>query len=219
MSIPADAGPVVNTGQKKANTDWEAIERAYRAGILSVREIAAEHGVSHTAIQKRSKAYGWDRDLKAKIQAKADALVAKREVASSVAIPDAATEKALVEANANVVVEVRLSQRKDIRRSRTLVMKLLEELEAQTDNTDLLEQLEAAIAGGDGSEGMLRVFQRVTSTSGRIDSAKKLAEAMKVLVTMECEAYNIDAVTKAEGVSEVKTPELRLVLNGITSST
>ena len=61
--------------------DREAIERAYRAGLLSVREIAAFCGVSHTAIQKRAKANGWERDFKAK----ADSLVAKREFATQVA--------------------------------------------------------------------------------------------------------------------------------------
>jgi hypothetical protein len=40
---------------KKAAPDWERIEADYRAGLLSVREIAAAHGVSHTAIQKRAK--------------------------------------------------------------------------------------------------------------------------------------------------------------------
>ena len=56
----------------KQPTDWERIEQLYRAGLLSVREIAATCGVSHTAINKRAKAGSWDRDLKAKIQAKAD---------------------------------------------------------------------------------------------------------------------------------------------------
>ena len=65
--------------------DWERIEQLYRAGLLSVREIAASCGVSHTAIQKKAKAGGWERDLKAKINAKADSLVAKAEVATKVA--------------------------------------------------------------------------------------------------------------------------------------
>lgn len=55
-----------------ATTDWEAVERDYRAGLLSVREIGLAHGVSHTAINKRAKKHGWDRDLKGKIRAKAE---------------------------------------------------------------------------------------------------------------------------------------------------
>ncbi|CAI2464498.1 Uncharacterised protein [Serratia ficaria] len=70
--------------------DWEAIESAYRAGLMSVREIASQHGISHTAINKQAKKEGWERDLKAKIKAKADTLVSRREVSKQVS-----TEKAV----------------------------------------------------------------------------------------------------------------------------
>ena len=30
--------------------DWEAIETAYRAGVMSLREIASQHGVSAKAL-------------------------------------------------------------------------------------------------------------------------------------------------------------------------
>ena len=53
----------------KKTPDWEKIEKLFRAGVLSVREIAAAHSVSHTAINKRAKAEGWVKDLKAKIKA------------------------------------------------------------------------------------------------------------------------------------------------------
>lgn len=207
----------VTGGNSRTNADWERVEADYRAGLLSIREIAAANGVSHVAISKRAKRDGWERDLGAKIRAKADALVTKAEVTKEVTAEQLVTERRIVDANAQVIAEVRVAHRSDIRRARSLAMKLLDELEVQTDNIDMLEQLEAAIAGGEGSEGMLRAFQRVTSTSGRIDSAKKLAEAMKVLVTMEREAYNIAEVVKSEGAAEAKTPELRLVLNGVAA--
>ncbi|MFJ7797182.1 hypothetical protein [Pseudomonas sp. NPDC096950] len=47
--------------------DRERIEQLFRAGLLSVREIASASGVSHTAIKERSKAKGWERDLEAKV--------------------------------------------------------------------------------------------------------------------------------------------------------
>lgn len=43
--------------------DWEAIERAYRAGSLSVRAIGDAQGVNHATILKRAKKEGWSRDL------------------------------------------------------------------------------------------------------------------------------------------------------------
>lgn len=42
--------------------DWEAVEREYRAGIRSLRDIAGEVGVSEGAIRKRAKAEGWERE-------------------------------------------------------------------------------------------------------------------------------------------------------------
>ncbi|WP_223535669.1 hypothetical protein [Pseudomonas sp. GL-B-16] len=110
--------------------DWEAIERAYRAGVLSVREIAASCGVSHTVIQKRAKANGWERDLKAKIKAKADSLVAKREVATQVASKSVETEREIIEVNAEVIANIRMAHRGDISRCRSLTNKLLDELES-----------------------------------------------------------------------------------------
>lgn len=65
-----------------AKPDWEAIELAYRAGVLSIRELVGKYSISHQALSKRAKKDDWERDLKAKVQAKADALVAKRKVAT-----------------------------------------------------------------------------------------------------------------------------------------
>ncbi|MBU4609147.1 hypothetical protein IMZ29_00830 [Achromobacter sp. GG226] len=177
----------------KAAPDWERIEADYRAGVLSIREIAASQGITEGAIRKRAKRDEWSRDLQPKIKAKADDLVRKAEVRTPVR-----NEREVVDANAQVIADVRVSHRKDIARARGLAMKLLDELEIQTDNIDLLEQLEAALSGDGEPDGLAKAFQRVTSTSGRIDSAKKLAEAMKVLVTMEREAYGIAEAAKLE---------------------
>ncbi|MBD2819526.1 hypothetical protein ID852_02195 [Xenorhabdus sp. 42] len=51
-----------------AKSDWEAIELAYRAGSLSIREIAAKYGISDTAIRKRANSQGWQRDLTDKVK-------------------------------------------------------------------------------------------------------------------------------------------------------
>lgn len=45
-----------------ANPDWEAIESAYRAGVLSLREIGAKYGVTEGAIRKRAKKFEWVRN-------------------------------------------------------------------------------------------------------------------------------------------------------------
>lgn len=188
--------------KKTASPDWERVELEYRAGLLSLREIAANHGVSHVAIAKKAKKENWERDLGRKIAAKAEALVNKALVNKVVTAEKLVTETRLVEASAQVIADIRIGHRTDIARARTLAMKLLSELEVQTDNIDLIEQMEKAMAGAKvSSTGMMQAFQRITSTSGRIDSAKKLAEAMRVLVTMEREAYGIAEPTKVDHTS------------------
>ncbi len=44
-----------------AKPDWEAIESAYRAGVLSLRDIGDKYGVTEGAIRKRAKKFGWVR--------------------------------------------------------------------------------------------------------------------------------------------------------------
>lgn len=48
--------------------DWEAVEREYRAGVLSLREIARQFAISDTAIRKRAKAENWTRPLADKVR-------------------------------------------------------------------------------------------------------------------------------------------------------
>ena len=70
---------------EKRVIDWESIEREYRAGIKTLREIASSHGITHAAIDKRAKRDGWERDLSGRIKSKAEGvkLIEKDEMDSS----------------------------------------------------------------------------------------------------------------------------------------
>jgi len=184
--------------------DWEAIERAYRAGVLSVREIAAAHEVSHTAINKRAKRDGWDRDLKAKIKAKADALVSKREVSTEVSSKQAETEREIIELNAEVIANIRMAHRGDISRSRRLTNKLLDELEGLTDNRGLFDELGELMRNPDdnGQDKRNDLYNKIIDLPGRTKTMKELAETLKTLVALERQAYDLDV---KQGGSEEDT--------------
>lgn len=184
--------------------DWEAIERAYRAGVLSVREIASAHEVSHTAINKRAKREGWDRDLKAKIKAKADALVSMREVSTEVSSKQAETEREIIELNAEVIANIRMAHRGDISRSRRLTNKLLDELEGLTDNRDLFEELGELMRNPDdnGQDKRNDLYNKIIDLPGRTKTMKELAETLKTLVALERQAYDLDV---KQGCSEEDT--------------
>ena len=178
----------------RQSRDWEAIERAYRAGILSVREIASQHGITHGAINKRAKKEGWDRDLKAKIKAKADALVSKRAVSTEVSTRSADTEREIVESNATAIANVRMAHRGDIRRSRGLVNKLLDELEGLTDNAELFEALGEMMESPDdnGLDRLNDLYHKVISLPSRSKTMKDLADTLKTLVSLERQAYDLE---------------------------
>lgn len=178
--------------------DWERIEQLFRAGLLSVREIASASGVSHTAINKRAKAEGWERDLKAKIKAKADSLVSKREVSSKVSTEALATERGIVEANAEVIADIRMAHRTDIGRSRRLANKLLDELEGLTDEQGTMKELIAQLKEADSEDGpdmsdVLALASKMASLPSRTKTMKELAETLKTLVLLERQAYDLDA--------------------------
>ncbi|MCA7976796.1 hypothetical protein LGM57_10735 [Burkholderia cepacia] len=187
--------------------DWERIEAEYRAGVLSLREIAKLHpGVSHVSIKRRADKEGWTRDLAEKIQAKADDLVTKQAVTPEVTAKRAVTEREVIDANATRIAQVRGEHRADISRARSLAMKLLAEIEAQSADLELFERLGELVleSGDDEKSKLLEAYQRVLSTPSRVDFMRKFAEALKTLVGLEREAYGIkDAEKPDSGVKMV----------------
>jgi hypothetical protein len=185
--------PVEKKAGGRVASDWERIETAYRAGVLSVREIASENGLSHTAIHKRAKAQGWDRDLGAKIKSKADALVSRLEVASQVSTKTALSERQLIEAGAEAIARVRLAHRKDINAGRSIVMSLLGELRIQSADPALFEELGELMRSPDdkGMDKLNEAYRKVIGFGGRVDNVKKLSEALKNLIALEREAYGL----------------------------
>lgn len=180
--------------------DWERIESDYRAGVLSIREIASSHQISHTAIQKRAKRGGWTRDLAAKIQAKADALVAKEVVSSQVATATAATERLIVEANAEAIAQVRLSHRTDISRARKLCLTLLGELEVASQErmtvealADALHQMESPDSPTAANKAR-EILSRAMSIPARTGALKSLTDSLKTLVGLEREAWDLKSL-------------------------
>ena len=173
--------------------DWERIESEYRAGLLSVREIAASQGITHGSINKRAKRDGWDRDLSAKIKAKADTLVSKALVSKAVSKEKADTDKRTVEINAQAIANIRIAHRKDIARTKNLAIKLIDELEELTMGRELFEQLGDLLRKPDdrNQDKLNDIYFKAISMSGRVDSIKKLSDTLKTLIALEREAYGL----------------------------
>lgn len=183
---------------EKQVTDWESIEKDFRAGIKSVLQIGKEHGLSHTAINKRFKKLGVTRDLTQKIKAKADALVSAAAVSTQVSTETKIGDVEIIEANATLQANALLGHRTDIKRHRILSLKLLAEIEAQTNDPALFEQLGELLSSPDekGVDKLNELYRKVIATPSRIDSMKKMAETLKTLVALERQALGLDDESK-----------------------
>lgn len=189
------------------SVDWDAIENDYRAGIKTLRQIAEEQGITHGAINKRAKRDGWERDLSAKIKAKAAALVSKDAVSKEVSSAAVVTERAVVEANAELQARIIREHRTDVTRYRALCKGLLSQLEAETGEPDLFDQIGELLAAPDdkGQDKLNEAYRKAISLPSRIDGAKKLAETLKTLIGLERQAFGLS--DSPDGGKPPATPE------------
>lgn len=178
--------------EKKAKTDWESIERDYRAGVLSIREIAKLHGITDGAIRKKAKENGWLRDLTEKVNAKVRSDLVRSEVRTA----DAQTERAIVEVAAAQVVHVVRDHRTVIKRMHSIALSLLEELDEQTISRDLYSELGEMLRSPDDKFQDKRndLYCKIIAGANRVDSMKKLAETLKILIGLERQAFNISGL-------------------------
>ena len=173
--------------------DWDLIEKDWRAGVKTKQQMAKEYGVSRAAMDKRFDKLGITRDLGGKIRAKAESLVAQSAVTIDPA-EAAASEREIVEVNAQMQSTIILSHRRDIQRTRALAMSLLEELEIQTDNLQLLHELAEVICQPDdkGQNKRLELFEKVMSLGSRSSTMKTMADTLRTLISMERQAFGLD---------------------------
>lgn len=191
---------------ERKTIDWERLEADYRAGLLSLREIASVHGITEGAIRKRAKRDDWARNLTAKVQAKADELVRRELVRTSESTQtvrkegDPYSEREIVAAGGEILAGIQISHRKDIARFRKIAIALLEELEVETENRELFDELGVLLRSENdkGVDKLNDLYHKVISSAGRVASVKQLAETLKILIGLEREAYGLSNDTEKE---------------------
>ena len=151
---------------QRKQLDWEKIEVEYRAGVLSLRELAKKYGCVEGAIRRRAKAYGWDRDLSARIEQAVRTKIVRTSVRTEA---DKATDREIVEANAEAILRVRMEHRSDIQVAKGRV-------------SDLFARLERRDGGAEE-----------LSFKDEVDCTRKLVDAARVVISMEREAWDIES--------------------------
>lgn len=200
---------------KRKDIDRVGLEKEYRAGIKSLRALSKEFGLAASRITQIAEEEGWARDLSAKIKAKAaeklntSILNSKQNDVQDKA--KKASEKELVDANAQVQADIVIAHRIDIPKKRELVAKLFAEIEVQTDGMELLEQLALALESGDQAK-LAEMARKVASLPSRIKGVADLVGAYKSLVGMEREAFGISRdVDPAESIADLVNAARRRV--------
>lgn len=161
-------------------TDWEAIEREYRAGQLSVREIGRQYDVTEGAIRKKAKAGQWERALAAKVSA----AVREKLVRADGTQDQRASNTSIVETASQRGFDVVTSHRRDLTQlhglKRILASRLSDHLQGIPPDGPCLGDKESP---GDLLEKLSRITAR--------------------LIPLERQAFNLDADTDNEAVDQV----------------
>lgn len=178
----------------KKPIDWEAVERDYRSGIKTLRQIADEAGITHGAVNKRAKKDGWSRDLSAKVTQRAEELVSKSLVSKEVSKEEKVSERQVVEANAEMMANVIRSHHKSLGRLDTVIRLLFDRLEAELSGTELFDQLGELMLAPDekGQDKLNELYRKVIALPSHTDTAKKLAETLKTKIELERKVFKIE---------------------------
>ena len=197
-AIPRDAAGKAS----KPWVDWETIECAYRAGVLSRREIAKRHHVSEGAIRKRAKRDHWLRDLTARVQEKVRTELVRTQVRN----PHARTDQEIVDEASQGPIAVRETHRKDLKYAREMGAMLMAQLkDAAGGRESLKEQIESTDPVARRS-----AMLRAVSLPQHATTLRDLTTALGKLIPLECQAFGIDATPEPNSYEEMLDKALAL---------
>lgn len=162
--------------------DWAAIRAAYEAGGISDRALAREHGIWLRAIQTKAESENWERPDMPKDHggpvSRAQAIAA--QPSSKITQPAEPSNQLMVKPQ-KPVTDVAVSHKDVITRSRSLVYRLLDELDATTSHIGEIEQMILDETAGDRDGRRRHTLQQAVNLSTRAGVMKNLALAAKTL--------------------------------------
>lgn len=173
-------------------TDWDALGVEYRAGAVSVRELARKYDVSEGAIRKKAKANQWERDLTEKVQERVRSKLVRSEVRTPSACVPMRTEAEIIEAAAETAVQVVQIHRRDVRHGRSICAALFAELQDTSANRELIAECIDSETQDDLSPTRRNQMMKAISLPTRARAMLDLSAAMKNLVAVERQAFSLD---------------------------
>ena len=190
--------------------DWEAIEREYRIGQLTISEISRRYGPAIASIRYRVKRDGWVRDLRKDIHK------GVREVLAKDTLDNVdADESEIVEAASRRGADVVLHHRQDIAQGRLILKGMMQELHAETIERELYESIvERRIDAAMLKEHEANMARKAISLPQRATTLRDLTQSAQRLIALERQAFSLD-----EDYSDDSVHELLQAVDGSTGST
>lgn len=196
---------------KKA-IDWESIERDYRVGQLSLRALATKHDTTAGAISKKASAGNWVKDASQEVRERTRAAllteprkqkdreetVDGNTVSSSGNAPTQGDIEVAVQTNLQVITR----HRRDIAKGHGLVNLLFQQLEQAATTRDELEDAVIEETAGDENSQRRNRMLKALSLPTHAGVLRDLSTALKNLVPLERQAYNLDDVNTEETYEE-----------------
>lgn len=195
------SAPAGNSAPAPKSIDWEAIERDYRTGRYTLRELESRYGPRHSTIAARVRRQGWTRDLASAVrQATSAALLAPIVVQGVSSVVH--TVRAAAEVNRQII----LTHRSRARRAAEITVGLLEELAKQAALVEH-EEIIAQIIAGEGAEGhevskARAAVRRALEVDRRAMTVKILTEALAKQISVEREAYSLGTADATQQEAE-----------------
>ncbi len=196
----------------KRRTDWEAVERDYRTGKFTLRELETKHGATNSTIARWAKRNGWSQDLSAAVRQATNAALISEIIGSecSKAQQSAAdTVLAAAEVNKQVILAHRSGLQSLTAVKHALLNQIAQAAELMPDLADVIEMVRKPDDNGiDRANDALR---KAMSRSALVDDLKKLADVDEKVRKGEREAFGLDAGEKPEneGLAAMATAELQ----------
>ncbi len=163
--------------------DWEQVEAEYRGGVLSIRVISRNHGMSTTRLRDRAKKYGWERDLSDAVRRQARGELLREDAAAhhNAAIKaDPLAQASIVNDAAATQVKVVREHRKDLSKLGAIQRRLFARLDALTKIED----------GPAGKEEQLRTLSMLNEAAQITEALSRNAHR---LIPLERQAFSLDA--------------------------
>ena len=181
--------------------DWSPIEADYRIGKMSVKAIAAKHGVAYSGVRRRAEEHGWTQDLTPVVQAATRAELTKQaQQRAAKPKPDPKPEQPATEkpSDASVVAD---AMGKEVRVITSAIDAAVAEnvhvINRHRKTADSLMRLVELLAEEVNTltNGNNHPERGEITLGDRVDAVRKLSQTVATVVDVERRAHNLDDKT------------------------